>query len=50
MLIIVYLDGEQIARVGLYEKATMKWIKWLPKKKYKVFSEVHHIEVKECVL
>lgn len=47
MIILVYLDdNKNILRVGLYEKATLKWLKWLPKKKYKEIAIVQNLEVK----
>lgn len=47
MIIIVFKKDNEIKRVGLYEKATMKWLKWLPKKNYKMFAQVHHLEIEE---
>lgn len=47
MVIIAYKSKGVISRVGLYEKDTMKWVKWLPKKIYKQYALAHGITIIE---
>ena len=47
-IMVFYDDNKLIERVGLYENLNNpKWLKWLPKKKYKIFAKVNNIEVFE---
>lgn len=47
-IMVFYDDNKLIERVGLYENINNpKWIKWLSKKKYKIFAKVNNIEVFE---
>lgn len=44
-IIIEQIENGQVVRVGLYEKDTLKWVKWLPKKKYKAFAKINNYEI-----
>ncbi|ARW58292.1 hypothetical protein CPS1_02 [Clostridium phage CPS1] len=47
-IMVFYDDNKLIERVGLYENLNNpKWLKWLSKKKYKIFAKVNNIEVFE---
>lgn len=49
MIILVFRKGEDILRVGLYEKTSMRWVKWLPKKKYKIYAQSYNIEIRDII-